>query len=137
MKYLLSLAVAALASGLAAQEYTVDFKMNNPDGIYKKGEKIVVSAQLLEDGKPAKDKILRYVLSHDTEDIKTVDTPSDAPVAIETTMDHPGWCRVVMFGMGQDKKTLKSTANGSQRDAVFAIGAMVDPLELKEGAPTP
>jgi len=133
----LAIAIALLALRLNAQDYTMDFRMNHPDGIYRTGETIVVSAQLLEDGKPVKDKLLRYVLSHDVNHVKTIDGSADTPVTIETTMDHPGWCRVLAFGMDQNKKMLTGTVNGHHKDACFEIGAMVDPLAIKQGAPTP
>ena len=137
MKHLLPLAIALFALRLPAQDYTMDFKMNHPDGIYRTGETIVVSAQLLEDGKPVTNKLLRYVLSRDVTHIKTVDGPADAPVTIETTLDHPGWCKVLAVGMDQNKKMLTGTVNGKPKNALFDIGAMVDPLDLKQGAPTP
>jgi cephalosporin-C deacetylase-like acetyl esterase len=129
--------MAFLAGSLAALDYTVDFRLNHPNGIYRAGETIQVTAQLLEDGKPAIGKQLRYVLSHDATSIETVDRSADTPVTVETSMDHPGWCRLLVIGQDQDHKTLVNMVNGRQKHVVLSIGVLVDPLQIKPGTPTP
>jgi cephalosporin-C deacetylase-like acetyl esterase len=129
--------MAFLAGSLAALEYTVDFSLNHADGVYKAGEPIRFSAQLLEDGKPATGKQLRCILSHDASQVETVDRAADTPVIIETAMDRPGWCRLLVIGLDKDHKTLAYEVNGRQRHAVFNIGVVVDPLAVKPGVPAP
>lgn len=143
MKYLsLIICIFASAFYLKAEtansaKYAVDFKLNHPDGIYKKGDKIVATAQLMEDGKPVKGKKLRYVIRHGAKEIKTADASADHPVTIETVMNEPGWCYFLIIGKDSDNKTLAWKEKSRQKHAIFSIGAMVSPLEIKQGAPTP
>lgn len=138
MKYLISFIIIFSTIFAYSQEYSLNFTMNNPDGIFKSGEKIVFSAQILKDGKPLDDNCtLRYVLRHNGKDIAVKDAPASTKSSIETAMQQAGWCSVIIMGLDEKKQLLKGYSKGKQTQAHFDAGAIVEPLSIKQGAETP
>ena len=60
MKHFLMLFALVAACALSAVEYTMQFTSNKPDAIYKAGEEIVFTGQLLADGKVAAGCTVEY-----------------------------------------------------------------------------
>lgn len=137
LKILITLLIAVYVAPLFAQSYSFDCKLNKPNGIYKQGEKIAVSVQLLDNGSAVKGKMLHYIIYHDKRTIETSEVCADEPVVITTSMKQPGWCSFFVLAEDSDGKTLKIIENGKEKSVSFEIGVIVDPLLLQQGAGTP
>ena len=82
------LAAAHAAAGVISFKCTV----NKNDAIFKPGEKISFSAQMLEDGKDvSRPLFLRYSLFHDHKEIKNGTINADSRLSLETSLNRPGW----------------------------------------------
>jgi cephalosporin-C deacetylase-like acetyl esterase len=139
LKFTAVLVVAVMAVSLIAQEYKVVAKTDKEDAIYKKGEKITFSAQLLKDGKPAAGKKVNYTLQGDG-NLRKSDSfvSAEKPFTIVESLDFPGWVQVKFTVLGEDGKPLKYKDKNNKDVAVeSAIGAMVAPLEIKAAGEEP
>lgn len=119
-------------------EYTLDANfVDHIDGIYEKGEDIVLKAQILEDGKPMTGKTLRYVVKKEGMGGEIVDVPSDKSVTIKTKMDKPGRCTFTFIAM-DGKNMMQGKVEGKDnRGAAFDVGVIVSPLEVKPAVEAP
>ena len=120
-----------------AQQYTFDIRQNHLDGVYNPGERIVFTCKLFEDGKPAKDKILHCIVHHNKKAIKTYDFAAGKPVQVATSMDKPGYCHITAVAKDKNKKMLYHKVKGRKRPALAYSGAVVNPLDIRQGTPEP
>ena len=136
MKVKLFVAVAALFAALPmiAGTLTFEYSSNRASAIYKAGEKIVLTARLLEDGKPANGKFIRYKLYHDHKVVKRGDVPASGELTVETSGKKPGWIFIQTWAVGADKKFIKQnvTRRGKTSMGLVSggIGAMVEPEKI-------
>ena len=142
---LTSLFLAAAHAGFITYKCTV----NKDDAIFKPGEKISFTARMLDDGKPASDKIfMSYILYHDHKRIKSGIVAGNEKIDFTTSIDHPGWVFLQLQALEQynDGKTVKKreimqkiTKNGKIKEvkAAGGIGAMVSPLEITPSTTEP
>ncbi len=119
-----------------AETYSFSVKTDKPDAIYKKGETITFTLELLKDGKPAPGVKLKYRLSQNGDWGKMTETTSGQPIVATVKLDKPGWASIEAVAVGKDGKNMKNPRNPKQ-DLRGEIGAMVDPLEITESAPEP
>ena len=114
---------------------------NKDDSIYKAGDKIVFEVKLLEDGKPAEDKIIEYRLYHDDTVVKRAKVPASEELRIETSLDKPGWVRIHVLAKDGDGKEIKQLAKvqGKEKEqpVTGGIGAMVEPEKLRPAMEEP
>ncbi len=140
MKFLRVLFPAVVLSVLTQCLHGGEFALsvlefNRPDGIYAKGEEIVVSGILLKAGEPAPDYRLRVTIRW--ESIKTdaiQDFPCDGkPFRVSFQSDTPGWVYFTFQVIGSDGEMVQEpTAHNPQnkKSLVAEIGAIVAPQEL-------
>ena len=79
------------AVSLIAGELKFNCTVNKKDAIYKAGEKIVFTAELLEDGKVPEDKFIQYRLYHDHKVVKNGLVPAAKGLKLETSSQNPSW----------------------------------------------
>ena len=118
------------------ENYSLRIATDKPDAIYKKGETITFTAELLKDGKPAPGLKLSYRLSENGNWDKFLESKSDKPLTSPEKIDKPGWVSIEVFAIGPDGKKLKNPKRKNV-NLKAEIGAMVDPLEITESAPEP
>lgn len=118
------------------ENYSLRIATDKPDAIYKKGETITFTAELLKDGKPAPGLKLSYRLSENGNWDKFLEAKSDKPLTATAKLDKPGWVSIEVFAIGPDGKKLKNPKRKNV-NLKAEIGAMVDPLEITESAPEP
>ena len=116
------------------ENYSLRIATDKPDAIYKKGETITFTAELLKDGKPAPGLKLSYRLSENGNWDKFLEAKSDKPLTAK--LDKPGWVSIEVFAIGPDGKKLKNPKRKNV-NLKAEIGAMIDPLEITESAPEP
>ena len=137
-KVVLLIASAAFVSGAFAGDFAVrKLKLNRPDGIYRKGEEIVVTGTLLKAKRPAPEYKLRVTTRWDS--IKVVDTrefPCDGkPFEVTFKSDRPGWVYFTFQVIDADGKVVDMPAaekvQGAKPKLVAEIGAMISPEEIR------
>ena len=79
---------------LPAEEYTLELKVNKPDGIFKTGEKAVFSCRVLKDGNPVDGIDVRYFYSADNQNTVKGKFISGAAWTKEAVLNYPGWVRL-------------------------------------------
>ena len=117
------------------QEKKIDFKasVDKEDAIYKKGEPIKFKVELKDAGSYPGVKI-RYVLFHDGNPVKRGTAAADKVLELESKLDQPGWVMLEAFLIDEEGKPVKISA---KNNAKTGIGAMVDPLEIKDAGCEP
>lgn len=134
MKYRFILFALLCAGSLMAAEYTVKFTSNKPEAIYKSGEEIVFTAQLLVDGRNASGCTVEYKLNHNNQPVKTGQADASVPLTVTTRLDKPGWVHVYCVFKGANGKVLRRRVmwRGKPviRNVEGGIGAMIDPEKI-------
>ena len=117
------------------QEKKIDFKafVDKKDAIYKKGEPIKFTVEL-KDAESYPGVKIYYVLFQNGNPVKRGTEPADKVITLESKLDQPGWVMLEASLIGEDKKPVKISA---KRNAKAGIGAMVDPLEIKDAGCEP
>ena len=113
----------------------IEFKasVDKEDAIYKKGEPIKFTVEL-KDAASYPGAKFRYVLFHDGNPVKRGTESADKVLALESKLDQPGWVMLYVVLIGEDGKPVKISA---KNNAKAGIGAMVDPLEIKDAGCEP
>ena len=139
------LAIAPALAGMITYKCTV----NKKDAVFKQGEKIIFTARMLEDGKTVSRPLhLRYILYHDHKIVKDGLIKADRDIALETSLDRPGWVFLQLFAVEEykDGNVIKKRQvfqtiikNGKKRTvkASGGIGAMVSPEQITPGMKEP
>ena len=139
------LAVASASASLITYKCTV----NKNDAIFKPGEKISFTAQMLEDGKAVtRPLLLRYTLYHDHKAVKRGVVKADKSISVDTSSERPCWVFLQLHAIEEykDGNTLKTRQisqeiirNGRKRTVTASggVGAMVSPLEIKPSMKEP
>ena len=139
-KLIFSLALIFCAAILAAAEYTLELKVNRPDGVFKAGETAVFTCQVLADGKPAEGIEVRYFCSADNQKTTRGKFVSGKIWTKEVSLNYPGWVRLGFSIHGKDGKMMKITTSSWGRkvltDAV-GVGALFSPEKLVSVYPEP
>ncbi len=136
----LSAALAALALPLAAGEFKVNLATDKRGAIYQKGEEIVYTIDVTEDGKPATEgKINCRVIGRHGADYARQSFPLDGTThKITVRGEAPGWMMLEVRPVDAEGKPVVLDPKANQWDrSVQRIGAMVDPLEIKVAVPEP
>ena len=134
MKHFLMLFSLIAAVSLSAVEYTMKFTAGKPEAIYKAGEEIIFSAQLLADGKAALGCTVDYTLYHHNKTVKSGKAAvTDKPLVLSTKLDKPGWVHIYCV-FKKDGKILKRNVifRGKPviRNVSGGIGAMIEPEKI-------
>ncbi len=123
---LLSLCLITLQAG----DFTIRLQTDKPDSVYRQGEKITYHVEALENGKPAIGKPMTYEWHVDDKPLeKGKITSTAAPLTFEVILNRPGgtWLRVWPLDAG----------GKPDQEKLQQLGAMVDPLEIRQAAPEP
>ena len=126
----------AKKEAVKTENYSFSAKTDKADAIYKKGEPVTFTVQLLKDKKPVSGVKLQYRLSANGDWGKMQSAVSDKPVVATTKLDKPGWVSIEVYAIGPDGKRVKKPKQKNQY-LRGEIGAMVAPLEITESAPEP
>ena len=122
------------AASLIAGELKFNCSVNKKDAIYKAGEKIVFTAELLEDGKVPEDKFIQYRLYHDHKVVKNGIVPASKGLKLETSSKNPSWIFIEVWAKDSKKQFIKQEIKNKgkvTKDVVKSgIGTMVDPEKL-------
>lgn len=115
---------------LFAGELSIDGTTDKQQALYKAGEKITFSLTVLEDGKPAAGKKLKWTRSGDDGKTTNGDAVSSGtmPLTIATSMDTPGFVRIEVEALDDQNKPILGAQN---RPVRFDGGAGVEIEKLK------
>lgn len=135
--------IAAFVSGAFAGNFAVkNLKLSQPDGIYQRGEEIVVTGTLLKAKKPAPEYKLRIITSW--ESVKTVATQdfpcNGEPFKVTFRSDKPGWVYFKFQVIGPDGKVVEHPSSKNpqgKKELVAELGAMIAPEEIRTADETP
>ena len=126
----------------AAAELTVDFKINKSEPFYKVGEKIVVTAQVLVDGKAAAGQNVRCSAKYNTKSVKDIrQIDGGKPIVFEYTPDAPGFFYIRIYILDEKGKVIKQQIKRGSRilskEVCGGYGVMVDPEKLTPSVAEP
>ena len=141
MKKWLCLGAVALAAMLTAEELKLkdlkfDFKADKPDAVYRCGDEIRFSGNVLVKGKTPKDltvlcQLLRDGLRTPVESRKV--TVSDKPIEFTAKLDKPGWIQLRVVVLDEKGKELRLGG----RPVTGGVGALAEPEKIVAGGPEP
>ena len=146
MKKWLCLCVCLLAAMLAAEElqysdYKFDFKPDKADAIYRCGEEIRFTGNVLVKGKTPENmtvlcRILRDGLRTPVVSKKVV--VSDKPIEFIAKLDKPGWVQLQVHVLDEKGAQLRMMGPKKRITAVYGgTGALVEPEKITAGGPEP
>lgn len=125
----LSLLFLVVASMVGAGELSFKVTTDRPDALYRPGEPMVFSIQLLEDGKPVIGRELRWLRRGDDQQEEKGRLLSQAePVTVATSLEQPGFVRLTVSPHDENGQACKD-AKGKK--VTFEGGAGVEPEKLK------
>ena len=143
MKKTVILLLMAFSGLVFAGRITFSTSVNKPDGLFKVGEEIVLTASMLEDKKPAESKKLGYRLMYDNKAIKCGYVNGDEKISFTVKADKPGWVYLNLYSFGDsesDQLHLKRVSNAKyyvRASKMGGIGAMVEPEKLRHSQEEP
>ena len=141
-KLFCSSAVFLLVLCVAAGNVTVDFKINNAKPFYNVGDKIIITANVLEDGNPAAGKNIRCNFTCNAKTLKYI-RKADAgkPFVFEHTAKEPGFVSVRFYLVDENGKTIKQQVKRGSRtvtlDSCGGYGVMISPEKLAPSVEEP
>ena len=127
----------AMVGSIFAGEFKIhDFELNHADGIYKRGEEIVVTGTLLNADKPAQEYKLRAITRWESlKDVATQEFPCDGkPFRVTFKSDKPGWVYFVFQVIDSNGAEVVDPSPKNpqgKRKLVAEIGAMIAPEEIR------
>ena len=93
---------------LSGADYKLAFSSSKKGAIYNVGEEIVLSAQLLKDGKAASGCKITYSLYREGQVISSgKHTVSEKPLTISTKLEKPGWTHIYCKSFDENGKVLR------------------------------
>ena len=133
-KMFLAAVMLMAAASLIAGELKFNCTVNKKDAIYKAGEKIVFTAELLEDGKVPEDKFIQYRLYHDHKVVKNGLVPAAKGLKLETSSQNPSWIFIEVWAKDSKKQFIKQEIKNrgkvTKEVVRSGIGTMVEPEKL-------
>lgn len=135
-KALITLALALVPTSAWAGELSISGATEKPEAVFAPGEAILFQIQILEDGKPAAGKKLKWKRTGDDAEIETGEVVSSdtEPLTIKTSMDKPGFVRLEVWAVDDQGKAILSAKNIPVR---FDGGAAIEPAKLTQAVPEP
>ncbi len=127
----------ALAGSMAcAGEWTISGTTEKEVPLFQPGEAMVFKVQLMEDGKPAGGKKLRWTRTGDDGKTESGEAMavSTEPLVITTATDKPGFVRIQVEALDEAGKPL---VGNKQVPVRFDGGAGVEPEKLVQGVAEP
>ena len=145
VKFICLMVLAVICgSGAFADGFRIrGLKLNRQNGIYEKGEEVVVTGTLLKSGKPAPEYKLRVLTKWESvKTLATDDFPCDGkPFRVSFRGDKPGWVYFAFQVVGPDGGIVKLPAGKPvqelKKELVDEIGAMISPEELRPADEVP
>ena len=136
LKKLLVIGMAMIGSVFAGEFKIHDFELNHADGIYKRGEEIVVTGTLLNADKPAQEFKLRTMTRWESiKDVATQEFPCDGkPFRVTFKSDKPGWVYFVFQVIDSNGAEVVNPSPKNpqgKRKLVAEIGAMIAQEEIR------
>jgi len=131
-KRFLSVALAMSAAALyAVPQFVV--KTDKPDAIYRCGEDIVISVQVMKDGKPLVGEMIKYELHADGGINKEGSyTTTSEPFVYKTKLDKPGALWMCFALADKNGKRIKAAKPVSQFRYVSGwVGAVAEPEKIE------
>jgi len=128
-----------LTSTLLAAVSTVSFalpdvivKTDKADAVYKCGEEITVTAQVVENGKPLTGQTVNYHYLADGRDEKRGSfVTTDKPFVFKTKLDKPGAMRIDFILLDKNGKKIPIKRRLDQHDCISGrVGAVAEPEKL-------
>ena len=137
--------LAAAMFPVFAGKLTFKCTVNKKDAIFKTGETVTFTAQMLEDKKPAASKKFGYRLVYDTKTIKCGVVDGAETLTFSVKADKPGWIYLRLFafaGTKSDKYYIRRVLDPNNTKSIKAaksggIGAMVEPDKLRHSKEEP
>ena len=123
----------AKKEAVKTENYSFSVKTDKADAIYKKGEPVTFTVQLLKDKKPVSGVKLQYRLSANGDWGKMQSAVSDKPVVATTKLDKPGWVSIEVYAIGPDGKRVKKP----RKTSICAARSAQWSLRLKSRNPPP
>lgn len=115
---------------LFAQNTVLQVETDKPEGIYRNGENVVFSIQVLKDDKPAAgEKFIYELLADRQRPVRNTAVSATGPIQVKSVLDKPGWIRIMVSLVDKDGKPI---AKSTKR-----LGAMVEPESIRPGVEEP
>ena len=121
---------------LSKTDWKFTVSTNQPKAIYRKGENVVFTVNLLKDGAAFPDGTLKYRISENGNWGKWITVPSGKPLTVTKTSNKPAWFAIEATAHDKDGKAIKNPKT-KNRNLKVTIGAMVAPEEIREAAAEP
>ena len=134
-KLLFSIAAASALCALTAGEITFKFSCNKSEPFFKTGEKVILTGEVFDDGKPAVDQNVSVTLTSNTKTVKRIGkVKAGKPFTFEYTPDAPGWLSLRIYALDEKGKhiTFKTKRYGRtiSKSCYGGYGVMIEPEKL-------
>ena len=134
-KLFCTILAAAAALSVAAGELTFKFSCNKTEPVFKVGEKIILTGEVFDDGKPAVEQKVSVYLNNDNKVVKYIKkVNAGKPFSFEFTPTVPGWVSMRIYVLDAKGKhmTKKIKRHGRviTESCYGGYGVMVEPEKL-------
>lgn len=114
-KVILGSVMGLVVLAIHAQNYTINLSTDKTDAIYKQGESIIFSLNLLEDGKPVIGRKIEYLLFTDGKpSVKKVLISTEEALKVESLLNKPGWTWLTATPLDDNGKPFKFKDNSGR-----------------------
>ena len=114
--------------------YRIALSLNKKNGLYKKGENVVITLRFLKDGKLAAGQKILYTIRGEKE--RKIITSLAKGNTITLKAEKP-WTMVTFAAVDAKGKTIRYKVGKRTRAAAISIGFMTDVEKIKTGTPEP
>lgn len=130
------LALSAAAAASRAGELTLSGTTDKEAALYQPGEPMVFKIRMMEDGRAAEGRKLRWTRTGDDGKTEKGEAMASAtePLVITTSTDKPGFVRIQVEAVDEAGKPV---VGAKQIPVRFDGGAGVEPEKLVQGVPEP
>ena len=107
---------------LSAENYKFEMKTDAKDGVYKVGQEITFTSDLLVDGKRAPGKKYNYILRTDGNKVRSgTVVVGDKPFTLKVKAEFPGWVSLNFMMLDDNGRPFRTKSRGLVRDGIGAV----------------
>ena len=111
--------------------------MNKNKGDFKRGEEVIFTITMTENGKPVKGLFYKYNLVQNGKIVKSEIISGDEPFNLKTTMNVPGLLFLEALAMDKNKQVLPRAHSFHNRNKNAGVGVLYDMGNITAAAPVP
>ena len=130
-----SFAAASAILAVSAGEITFKFNCNKNEPVFKTGEKIILTGEVFDDGKPAAEQDVSVYLNNNNNTVKYIKkAKAGKPFSFEITPKAPGWVSLRIYALDekgkQKSRKVKRFGRTVTETCYGGYGVMVEPEKL-------